>query len=94
MTTQVRTTGRRVVVGVDGSKESREALRWAADQVVALGARLEVVCAWDLPFSGLATSYAPEPAGLPDAREIALRTQNALDQTVREVLGARDASGD
>ena len=87
MTTQVRTTARRFVVGVDGSEESRAALRWAADQAVADGARLEVVCAWDLPFSGLATSYSPEPAGLPDSREVARRAENALDQTLREVLG-------
>ena len=88
MTTQVQTTGRRFVVGVDGSEESRAALRWASDQAVAQGARLEVVCAWDLPFSGLATSYSPEPAGLPDSREIARRAQNALDETLREVLGS------
>ena len=86
MTTQ-RTTARRFVVGVDGSDESRAALRWAADQAVAQGARLEVVCVWDLPFSGLATSYSPEPAGLPDPREAARRAENALDQTLREVLG-------
>lgn len=88
MTAQMGTTARRVVVGVDGSEESRAALRWAADQAVAQGARLEVVCAWDLPFSGLATSYSPEPAGLPNSREIARRAQSALDQTVREVLGS------
>jgi nucleotide-binding universal stress UspA family protein len=87
MTNQVRTPARRFVVGVDGSEESRAALRWAADQAVAQGARLEVVCAWDLPFSGLATSYSPEPAGLPDPGEVARRAQSALDQTLREVLG-------
>jgi len=87
MTSQVRTTARRFVVGVDGSEESREALRWAADQAVSQGARLEVVCAWDLPFSGLATSYSPEPVGLPNPQEIARRAGTALDQTVREVLG-------
>jgi nucleotide-binding universal stress UspA family protein len=87
MTTQVRKTARRFVVGVDGSEESRAALRWSADQAVAQGARLEVVCAWDLPFSGLATSYSPEPAGLPDSREVARRAENALDQTLRDVLG-------
>jgi nucleotide-binding universal stress UspA family protein len=86
MTTQVRRTARRFVVGVDGSEESRAALRWAADQAVAQGARLEVVCAWDLPFSGLATSYSPEPAGLPDSGEVARRAENALDQTLREAL--------
>ena len=87
MTTRVPTGGRRIVVGVDGSEESQAALRWAADHAAAQAARLEVVCAWDLPFSGLATSYSPEPAGLPDAREIAGRAENALDETVRKVLG-------
>ena len=87
MTTQVRTTARRFVVGVDGSEESRVALRWSADEAVARGARLEVVYAWELPFSGLATSYSPEPAGLPDSGEVARRAENALDQTLREVLG-------
>ena len=46
-----------------------------------------VVCAWDLPFWGLATSYSRQPAGLPDPREVARRAENALDQTLREVLG-------
>jgi nucleotide-binding universal stress UspA family protein len=86
MTTQVPRTARRFVVGVDGSEESRAALRWAADQAVAQGARLDVVCAWELPFSGLATSYSPEPAGLPDSREVARRAENVLDQTLREAL--------
>jgi nucleotide-binding universal stress UspA family protein len=86
MTTQVRRNARRFVVGVDGSEESRAALRWAANQAVAQGARLEVVCVWDLPFSGLATSYSPEPAGLPDPGEVARSAENALDQTLREVL--------
>ncbi|HVE29493.1 MAG TPA: universal stress protein, partial [Mycobacteriales bacterium] len=86
MTTQVPMTARRFVVGVDGSEESRAALRWSADEAVARGARLEVVCAWDLPFSGLATSYSPAPAGLPDPREVARRAESALDQTLREVL--------
>ena len=86
MTTQVPMTARRFVVGVDGSEESRAALRWSADEAVARGARLEVVCAWDLPFSGLAASYSPGPVGLPDPREVARRAENALDQTLREVL--------
>ena len=75
-----------VIVGVDGSEESRAALRWSADEAVARGARLEVVCAWDLPFSGLATSYSPGPAGLPDRREVARRAESAVEETLREVL--------
>jgi nucleotide-binding universal stress UspA family protein len=36
----------RIVVGVDGSVPSEEALRWAARQAQLTGARLDVVMAW------------------------------------------------
>jgi len=42
---------RRVVVGVDGSQHSVEALRWGAYQASVLGARLEAVTAWEYPTS-------------------------------------------
>ena len=35
-----------IVVGVDGSEESKKALRWAADQATLTHARLRVVTAW------------------------------------------------
>jgi nucleotide-binding universal stress UspA family protein len=41
-------TSRRVVVGVDGSSNSRHALRRAADEAFAHDATLEVVMAWSL----------------------------------------------
>jgi len=87
MTTQVQNGQQRFVVGVDGSEESRAALQWSADEAVAHGARLEAVCAWELPFSGLASSYAPAPAGLPDPQEVARRAEDALYDTLKEVLG-------
>ena len=40
----------RIVVGVDGSEQSRRALRWAFDEAERRQARLDVVCAWDAPF--------------------------------------------
>jgi nucleotide-binding universal stress UspA family protein len=88
MITTEREGAGRFVVGVDGSEESRAALRWSADEAVAHGARLEVVCAWELPFSGLASSYAAAPTGLPSAQETSRRAEDAVDRTVREVLGA------
>ncbi|MGW1094444.1 universal stress protein [Streptomyces sp. NPDC002455] len=39
----------RVVVGVDGSSASQEALRWAAQHAQLTGAVVEAVCAWDTP---------------------------------------------
>ena len=35
-----------IVVGVDGSEDSKEALRWAAHQATLMHARLRVVTAW------------------------------------------------
>ena len=87
MTTRAQRSQQRFVVGVDGSEESRAALQWSADEAVAHGARLEVVCAWELPFSGLASSYSPAPAGLPNPQEVAQGAEDALDKTLREVLG-------
>jgi nucleotide-binding universal stress UspA family protein len=39
----------RIVVGVDGSPESELALRWAARLAPSLGARIEVIAAWQIP---------------------------------------------
>jgi nucleotide-binding universal stress UspA family protein len=47
-----------VVVGVDGSEESRLALRWAVDYAQMSGAPVEAVIAWEIPPAyGLAPSY-------------------------------------
>ena len=48
--------GQRVVVGVDGSQQSIDALRWAARQAGATAAHVEVVCSWE-PRVGTAGPY-------------------------------------
>jgi nucleotide-binding universal stress UspA family protein len=45
------TDRRRIVVGVDGSKSSVEALLWARLMGTTLGAELDVVTAWEYPVS-------------------------------------------
>lgn len=40
----------RIVVGVDGSEGSLEALRWAVDEARRRDVPVEVVCAWHQPF--------------------------------------------
>lgn len=71
-----------IVVGVDGSESSIDALRWAANQARLVDAALEVVTTWEYPNSfGWAPAWPPDwdPGG--DARK-------ALEQVVSEVLGA------
>jgi nucleotide-binding universal stress UspA family protein len=70
-----------IVVGVDGSESSLDALRWAAAQARLTGASLEVIATWEYPNSfGWAPAWPPDwdPGG--DA-------QKALAQAVDEALG-------
>ncbi|MFD1662091.1 universal stress protein [Streptomyces caeni] len=78
--------GPRVVVGVDGSPSSREALRWAVRHAGLIGADVDAVAVWDLPgvygWSG--------PAADTDFDEANAR--QALERELREVLGAEGAA--
>jgi nucleotide-binding universal stress UspA family protein len=51
MTSVSQAGGGRVVVGVDGSPSSLDALSWAARQAELTAARLEVVMSWEWPSS-------------------------------------------
>lgn len=73
---------KRIVVGVDGSAESRAALRWALRLAPALGCEVAVITAWHHPtFLGLEGDATPEefdPATIAEAE---------LDEVLRDVLG-------
>ncbi len=72
----------RVIVGVDGSPQSKQALRWAAQFAAASAARLVAVAAWDYP-----TSYGL--AAWPQGWDLAGDTQKVLDGTVDEVFSTQ-----
>jgi nucleotide-binding universal stress UspA family protein len=74
----------RIVVGVDGSGASRDALRWAARQAQLTGASLEAVISWEFA----ATTYYPVP--LPSGYDPASNAKNALNETLHSVLGEPD----
>lgn len=76
------TANRRIVVGVDGSEASRAALRWAAGQARLIGARLQVVSAWQFPTYAY-TALAPVPSGL----DLGSTTEETLKDVVADVLG-------
>ena len=74
----------RIVVGVDGSEASKDALRWAARQAQLTGASLEAVMSWEIT----ATSTYPVP--VPDGYDPASDAKDALNETVQSVLGQAD----
>jgi nucleotide-binding universal stress UspA family protein len=71
----------RVVVGVDGSEPSKQALRWGLFLARTAGASIDAVMAWTFP--AIAASAGMWPAEL-DPQQDAL---DALHLTVTEVLG-------
>lgn len=69
----------RIVVGVDGSESSKEALRWAARLAAAEGSRIEAITAWEYPQ----TFNAPvDVSWRPD-----LDADTVLTETLDEVFG-------
>lgn len=69
----------RIVVGVDGSESSKQALRWAARLAATDGSRIEAVTAWDYPPSFNApvdVDWRPD-----------IDAQTVLTETLDEVFG-------
>jgi nucleotide-binding universal stress UspA family protein len=81
------TTGR-IVVGVDGSEPSKDALRWAKAQADATGAELVVVSAWSYPTTAYPTLAGYVPLG--DLTDLEGETRSATEAVIKETLG--DAS--
>ena len=75
-----------IVVGVDGSEESKRALGWAADEARLRDARLVAVLAW----TPAVVAPGPWPAievPMPDPDELETGMTAALSSAVDEVLG-------
>ena len=83
MTEMTNQTGHgRIVVGVDGSAASKEALLWAAQQAEVTGASLEVVMAWEMPFTSFGRAIQ-----VPGELDYAVEAEERLHDTIHEVLG-------
>ena len=71
-----------IVVGVDGSESSLDALRWAARQASLTGASLRVITTWEISSAtGWAPSFPPDY----DPEQV---SQQMLDEAVSGTLGA------
>ena len=77
------TADRRIVVGVDGSEQSKQALRWAARLAGGVGARLEAVIGWQYP---LTTGFGT--AAMPLNYDLEQNMDKVLTDTVDATFGA------
>ncbi len=75
----------RIVVGVDGSPSSTEALRWAKRLALSLGATIQVVNAWEYPYTD-----ATMPLPAMDWEQF---SRDTVEQSVGEVFGDARPAG-
>jgi nucleotide-binding universal stress UspA family protein len=71
-----------IVVGVDGSETSKDALRWAAREARREGARLRVVLCWRVP-----NQFYGGGVPAPIERDLKGESQAAVEEIAKEVLG-------
>lgn len=76
----------RIVVGVDGSDASKDALRWAVRQAEMTGASLQAVITWHLPIAAYGMAI-PQLTGY----DFAPAAKRTLEETIREVVGEHPA---
>jgi nucleotide-binding universal stress UspA family protein len=76
----------RIVVGVDGSQPSQQALRWGAHLAAVFGAGLDAVTAWAFPAT---YGWGSVPSDWDPAQDM----RTALDQTVQAVFGDQPPAG-
>jgi nucleotide-binding universal stress UspA family protein len=83
---------RKIVVGVDGSDASKEALRWAVGEAKLRGAKVVAVHAWQVPVLPIDVGPPPVPAlDLVDLLPEFERTaQRLVESVVEEVAGGAD----
>jgi nucleotide-binding universal stress UspA family protein len=76
-----------IVVGVDGSDGSLDALQYAIDEARSHGADVEAVSAWHVPTMIYTGGYIPMP---PDPTGFERATKAALDKALSEVAAETD----
>jgi nucleotide-binding universal stress UspA family protein len=86
MTAQTPATGPRIVVGVDGSEQSKRALRWAMRISATTSASIDAVTAWHFPV-GFGWGYTS------DEWDPETDATKCLQDTVDEVFGAERPTG-
>ncbi|MQY40434.1 hypothetical protein SRB17_84670 [Streptomyces sp. RB17] len=75
----------RMVVGVDGSDSSKQALRWAVRQAELTSGTVEALTAWALPQFHGALGWLPPSSS--DEAAVKARAHGNLTQIVEEAVG-------
>ncbi|HEX5190133.1 MAG TPA: universal stress protein [Streptosporangiaceae bacterium] len=83
--TESRAGSERIIVGVDGSRESETALAWAARYAHATGGRLVAILAWHYPSAagGPPVGVAPEAV----TSEVEKSRYDMLDKAIEATCG-------
>jgi nucleotide-binding universal stress UspA family protein len=76
-----------IVVGVDGSRSSRIALRWAVEEAAAVGGRVRAVMCWTWTWSPLNSGAPQRPSGKTELLTPEEATELRLLDAVSETLG-------
>ena len=86
MSTSSAGNGHRIVVGVDGSQPSREALVWAVRQAELTGALVDAVIAWHFPvvIGGMPVG----PIAVLEGSDFGKFAATALNDSIRAVVSA------
>jgi nucleotide-binding universal stress UspA family protein len=82
---------KKIVVGVDGSEQSRQAMDWAWDEALITGAELNLVHAWVYPYSVGHRVTVTEPVELVRLDAARLLDDEAQALTTRKQVGGKTA---
>lgn len=77
----------RIVVGVDGSERSVNALRWALDEAKRRDATVDVVHAWHYPYTG---GVVPGMSYAIDFEEVEKAAREVLDRAIQHARPPRE----
>jgi nucleotide-binding universal stress UspA family protein len=88
MSAQVTKSAPRIVVGVDGSPSSREALRWAVRRATFTGGTVDAVMAWQIPV--MVPSYGWAPIGVEEAVDFEAEAKKTIEAVISEEVEPAD----
>ncbi len=87
MESKVKKTNHQIVVGVDGSDSSKEALRWAARLAPTLNANVHAIVAWEYPI------LLGADGGMPGSWEPDVTAKEILKKSLDEAFGNERPEG-